>query len=223
MTKTNQDGYTLIELMVATVVASIILIGIMSFLITTLVNNSIRSARADLLREAQLALDVMVLDVRTSANVDPNNRIEDDNSPDAIATGGLGWESDANTLVLASAAQDTGGNIVFADAGHYTTEKNNIIYYLDNSTLFKRTIATDITNNAMTTSCPPDLATEDCPADRLSVKDVQSLVFRYYDATNTEVAPASARSVEATLTLQKTKYGRDVSVTYSTRMVFRNE
>lgn len=223
MKKLNQNGYTLMELMVAVVVASLIMIGMFSFLINAIVSNSVRTARADLLREAQLALDVMLRDVRLSADVDPNNRIVDVNSPNAGSTGGLGWESDADTLILATAAEDTSGNIIFADAGHYTTEKNNIIYYVSDNTLYKRTLAAGLVDNDMTTSCPPTLATSVCPADRLSVENVQSLVFRYFDATNTEVAPANARSVEALLTLQETKFGRDISVTYSTRMVFRNE
>ncbi|MDQ3065498.1 MAG: hypothetical protein M3Q36_04495, partial [bacterium] len=185
--------------------------------------NSIRTARADLLREAQLSLDVMLRDVRLSADAETNNRIVDVNSPNAGGTGGLGWESTDSTLVLATAAENTSDEIIFADAGHYTTEKNNIIYYVNSSTLYKRTLAADLVDNEMTTSCPPALADADCPADRLSVAYVQSLVFRYYDTTNAEVPPANARSIEATLILQKTKFGRDITVNYSTRMVFRNE
>lgn len=223
MRKLNQSGFTLMELMVAIAVSSLMMVGMLTFLVNSIVGNSVRTARADLLREAQLALDVMLKDVRLSADVDPNNRITDVNSPDAASTGGLGWESDADTLVLATAAQDTADNIIFADASHYSTEKNNIVYYLSGSTLYKRTLAADLPGNAMTTSCPPALATATCPVDRLSVENVQSLIFRYFDTTNTEVAPANARSIEAGLTLQTTKFGRTISATYSTRMVFRNE
>lgn len=211
------------ELVVATVVACILLLGIMSFLVTTLVNNTVRVARADLLREAQLALDVMVKDIRLSANVDENNRIEDDNSPDAVATSGLGWESDDDTLVLATAVEDGDGNIVFQDVTHYITEKNNIIYYVDGNILYKRTLASSATGNSATTTCPPDEADEDCPADRLSVGNVESLTFKYFDAVDAEVEPNQARSVEATLVLRTQRYGREIEVTYSTRTVFRNE
>jgi prepilin-type N-terminal cleavage/methylation domain-containing protein len=223
MKKLNENGYTLLELTVAIAIASMLLVGVLGFLVNSIASNSVRTARADLLREAQLALDVMLRDVRLSADVDPNNRIQDVNSPNAAGTGGLGWESNASTLVLATAAEDTAGNIIFADAGHYITEKNNIIYYVSGDTLYKRTLAADLPGNDTTTSCPPASATPSCPADRLSVRNVQSLVFRYYDATNTEVAPANARSVGATLTLQAIKFGKPVTVTYSTRMVFRNE
>lgn len=221
--KLNESGYTLIELIVAVVVSSILIIGIMTFLVNSIVGNSLRTARADLLREAQLALDVMVRDIRLSANAETNNRIEDSYSPNAAVTAGLGWESSADTLVLAVAAQDSSDNIIFTDAAHYITEKNNIVYYVTDGTLYKRSLASGVPTNDFTTSCPPDSATSVCPADRLCVKNVENLVFKYYDATNTEVDPSEARSVEVELTLTATKYGRPVTVTYNTRTVFRNE
>lgn len=219
----DQSGYTLVELVIAAVVSGIILVGIMTFLVNSLVNNSVRSARADLLREAQLSLDVMVKDIRLSANVDEINRWMDVNSPNAEATSGLGWKSDTDTLILATAAEDTSRNILFQDATHYITEKNNIIYYVDNGTLYKRTLAAPVAGNAAITSCPPAIADDDCPADRLSVANVSSLSFRYFDSNDNEVPPANARSVEATLGLRTEKFGREVDVTYTTRTVFRNE
>ena len=211
------------ELIVATALMSILLVGIMSFLVTTITNNAVRGARADLLREAQLSLDVMVKDIRLSAHAFEANNIDDDNSPNAATTNGLGWESDADTLVLATAAENTSGNILFSDPAHYLTLKNNIIYYVSDSTLYKRTLAADNPNNRAVTSCPPDEATGSCPADRLSVANVDSLTFRYFDGENNEVSPSLARSVETTLSLQTERYGREVDVTYSTRTVFRNE
>src|SRR5690606_12152635 len=101
--------------------------------------------------------------------------------------------------------------------------KNNIIYYVQDGTLYKRMLAADVPDNAIVTSCPPDEATGSCPADRLSVKDVDALTFRYFNANDEEVEPSLARSVEATLSLRTRQYGRDVHVTYSTRTVFRNE
>lgn len=223
MKKLNQEGFTLIEMLTATLVSAIILIGMMTFMVNSMVNNSVTSARADLLREAQLALDVIVKDIRLSASVDINNRISDANSPDAATTGGLGWGSDQDTLVLATAAEDTSGNIIFADAAHYITEKNNIVYYITDAKLYKRTIAADLPNNDFITSCPPEIATSVCPADRLSIDNAQNLTFRYFDASNIEVDPVAARSVEVELRLYDVKYGRPVEVSYKTRTVFRNE
>lgn len=218
----SERGYTLVELIVAISITSLLLTGVSTFLVNTMVGNSVREARADLLREAQLALDTMTKDIRLSSNVDDNNRWEDPNSPDAATTDGLGWTSNSQTLVLATAAEDIDRNIIFQDATHYLTEKNNIIYYVESGTLYKRILAADVPDNSSVTTCPPDGASSSCPADRLSVQNVASLTFRYFNSDNEEVAPSEARSVEARLALHAVRYGRNVDVTYSTRTVFRN-
>lgn len=223
MKKLGAHGYTLFELLVATAISGLILVGVMTFLISSLVNNSVNTARADLLREAQLALDVMVKDIRLSASAEQVNRWADDHSPNADTTNGFGWSSDANTLVLATAATRTDNSVIFSDVTHYITEKDNIIYYVADDTLYRRTLAADLPDNAATSSCPPQLASSSCPADRLSVKNVTGLTFRYFDASNNEVEPEFARSVEANLNLHAVKFGRDIDVNYTTRTVFRNE
>lgn len=221
--KNQQEGYTLIELIVATTIIAILLVGIMTFLTTTMINNSVRNARADLLREAQLTLDVVTRDIRLSANVDAANRLEDPNSPDEGDIEGFGWNSDNDTLVLATAVEDNDRNIVFQDQAHYITEKNNIVYYIQNGNLYKRTIAADIEGNRLSTTCPEDLADNDCRPDIRLAENVQNFTVRYFDALNQEVNPDQARSVEITLILHKRRYGRDVTAEYSTRTVFRNE
>lgn len=219
----SNKGFTLIEIIVATMVSTLLLIGILTFLTATLVNNSVRQARADLLREAQLALDTITRETRLSANVDETNRIEDPNSPNAEEQDGLGWVSDSDTLVLATAVEDNNRNIIFQDATHYITEKNNNIFYLDNGNLYRRRIAADIDGNSEKTSCPPDAATGGCPADVRLVQNVNSFEINYYNAMDEEVDPSEARSIELTLSLRAVKYGREVNVQYNTRTVFRNE
>lgn len=211
------------ELLVATVIMSVLIVGIMTFLTTTMVNNSVRNARADLLREAQLTLDVLTKDIRLSANVDAANRLEDPNSPDAAETEGFGWVADSDTLVLATAVEDTDRNIIFQDEAHYITEKNNIVYYIQDGNLYKRTIAADIDGNRLSTTCPEAAATSSCRADTKLAENVQNFSVRYFDAINQEVEPDQARSVEITLALHKRQFSRDVTAEYTTRTVFRNE
>lgn len=219
----DSHGFTLVEMLVAIAITGLVMVGVMTFLVTSTVNNSVRGARADLLREAQLSLDVLGRDVRLSANSDPANRIEDPNSPDAETTNGLGWSSNSSTLVLATAAEDNDRNIIFQDATHYITEKNNIVYFVDNGILYKRTLAADVPNNRMRTSCPEALSSAICPSDTKLIEGVTGFSVNYHNSLNQEVEPAQARSIEVKLTLQKQKYGREVNAEYSTRMVFRNE
>lgn len=219
----SEQGFTVVEMIVACVIASLLMIGIMTFLVNSLVNNSVREARSDLMREAQLTLDAMTKDIRLSSAAQENNDVEDDNSPDAGSTNGLGWESDSDTLVLASSVEDDDGNIVFEDVTHYLTEKNNLIYFLQDGSIFKRTIANPVADNTATTSCPASVADDDCPADRELVKNVTGFTVTYYDALDNEVLPANARSIGLSITLEADVYNRTVDATYETRMVFRNE
>ena len=68
--------------------------------------------RTDLLNKAQAGLDVINNDIRLSGNADLNNRISDDNAPGA-PDDKLSWLSDSDTLILATAVEDTNGDIIF--------------------------------------------------------------------------------------------------------------
>ena len=219
----KQTGFTLSELIVAVSITSLLLIGIMTFLISSLADNSVKEAKADLLREAQLTLDALVKDARLSAGVDEANTITDSNSPNAEATYGRGWESNASTLILTRSAEDSNRNILFQDANRYITEKDNVIYFTNDRTLYKRTFAAEVTDNRRKTSFPSNSTTNDCPADVELVKNVDNFSIKYFDGMNNEVDPSQARSIEVALNLSANKFGKQVDANYTTRTVFRNE
>lgn len=219
----NKSGFTLIELLVAISVTSIVFIGIMTFLVNSLAGNAAREAKADLLRESQLSLDVITKDARLSSGVLPENTVSDPNSPDAESTFGRGWVSTNNTLILARSAEDSNRNILFEDPIHYVTAKDNVVYFIKDGSLYKRTISADIANNSSKTSCPKEESDADCPADIRMVQNVESFSVRYFDGLDNEVEPEQARSIETSLTLKVNKFGREVKANYTTRTVFRNE
>lgn len=215
----NQKGFTLVELVAATAITGILIIVIMSFLINSLVQISVDTARADLLRNAQISLDTITRDLRASSNAYDTSSIPDDHAPGETEN----WESTTDTLVIATAALDSDKNILFADELHYTSFKNNNVYFVENGTLYKRTLAANVPENAATTTCPIDQANEDCPSDIVLTRDVKQFTLHYYDGNGDEVAPSAARSVGVTLELAATKYGRDITAEYTTRTVFRNQ
>lgn len=217
--KTNQKGFTLVELLVATAITGILIIVIMSFLTNSLVQISVDSARSDLLRNAQISLDVMTRDIRSSSNAYDTSSILDEHAPGE----GEVWESSSTTLVLATAAIDSDNNILFADELHYTSHKDNNVYFVRDRVLYKRTLAADVPNNSARTSCPEIAADEGCPSDIVLSNDVHGFTLRYLDGNGDEVIPSSARSVEITLDLSATRYGREVTASYTTRTVFRNQ
>lgn len=217
-----QKGFTLVELLVATAITGILIVVIMSFMSDSLVEINMSSKRADMLQDAHIALDAAVGDIRLSSHAIENNRWGDEFAPSAPGDE-FSWQSNASTLILDTAALDGERNVIFEDPLHYTSYKNNRIYYVANNVLYRRTLAAPVDGNAASTTCPDTSNVVDCPPDSVLARDVSAFTVRYFDAQNAEVSPVSARSVELTLTLHAEPYGRPIDATYTTRTVFRNE
>lgn len=215
----SSKGYTVAELAIALSVTSILIIIIIGFMTSSLTQYTTDTTRANLLNSAQVGFDVATSDIRLSANADQNNRWPDSNAPG----GDFSWSSDSDTLVLARAAEDEDGNIIFADPAEYISYKNNVVYFLENGTLYKRTIAGPDAANTAVTTCPAASANASCPADRVILENVIAFEVRYYDEQDQTVSPAEARSIELNARLEKEQFGQPVTVDYTTRMVFRND
>lgn len=218
----DKKGITLVELLLSISIISILSLILMNFMVNWLQQHLVTQTRAQLLSEAQVVLDTVTNDIRLSSAADQNNRILDPNAPGAPGDQ-QSWQSNAATLVLATAVEDTNGNIVFSDPANYTSEKNNTIYFLQNGVLYRRVIAAGIANNKAHTTCPTSIATEECPADRKLAENVSSFSVRYFNAANQDVQPTSARSIQVEVTLQKQAFGQQVQSSDKARMVFRND
>lgn len=215
-----QGGFTIVEVVTATAITGILIIVIMTFTVNSFAQISINSARGDLLSDAEISLDTATRDIRLSAGAGDNNHVAD---PHAPGGNDFSWESNASTLVLETAAQNSNRQILFQDPLHYTSWKDNVIYFVKDGALYRRQLAVNAPNNAMRTTCPASAATSACPKDTKLVENVTALQVRYIDGNGTQVTPSNARSVELKLQLKATKYHRDVSAEYTTRTVFRNE
>lgn len=218
----HANGYTLVEVVIALTVTSMLMFIIIDFTTNSIVQYSNTEIRSQLINDAQSSLDAISTDIRLSGNADMNNRWPDENAPNAPSDE-YSWASTPNTFVLASAVEDTNGDIVFEDPALYIPKKNNNVFFIAGNKLYKRTIAAPVDNNSVTTSCPGNKATANCPADRVLLDNVDTFAVKYYNALNEEVTPSDARSIELYVNLKKVTYGRTVSADYSTRMVFRND
>ena len=217
----HQQGFTIVELMVAIFITTLITIVITDYMMQNTRSSIITSSQQNILREIEQSLDEVATDIRVSANADTNNRNADPNAP----TNGdqYSWASNANTLVLAKAAQTPSGNIMFSDPQLYVTHKDNLIYFVKNGTLYRRRVAAPIAGNGNPTTCPVNLATSSCPRDRELLHNVTNWQVEYLDGNNVAVAPTNARSVRLTLSAAEKKYGKLQSASYTTWMVFRND
>lgn len=218
-TRLQQKGFTIVEALIGITVTVILLMIIMNFMANYFRQHAISTTKANLLSDSQKTLDIIGEDIRLSAAADQQNRWPDAYAPNS--TNQYSWQSDGDTLILATAVEDTDGNIIFADASQYISEKNNNIYFVSNNRLYKRTLASPVEANQSVTTCPS--GTDICPADELLAEHVQSFSIRYLSATEDEVLPTAARAVELHLLLSKRQFGKDISAQYTTRMVFRND
>ena len=191
-----------------------------AFVETWLQQESLSTARTNLLANAETSLDMINNDIKLSGSVDDTNRWDDANGPGGNPTG---WTSGSQTLVLAKAAVDSSNNILYSDPSSYITQKDNEVYYLSGTTLYRRTIRSSSSTDAAVTTCPAALATSGCPADEVVATGVSSLNFSYYDASENIVTPTNARSIQTTITLSSLVGGQTAKATYATRMVFRNK
>lgn len=213
-------GFTLIELLITMTLMSLVGITLSQFIASWFEASSLTQARTNLLTNAESALDKVSTDIKLSGSADDNNRWPDNNAPSA--PGNLySWASNSSTLVLAKSATDSSGNVIYSDPNNYITLKDNVIYYVSNGTLYRRTLSSGNANDAAITTCPPP-GQSGCPADISVANRVTNFAVQYYDANENVVAPSSARSIELDITLQTTQGGKTVSATYNTRMVFRN-
>lgn len=217
----RQDGFTIVELMVAIFITTLMTIVITDYMMQNTRSSIITSSQQNILREIQQSLDEVTADIRVSANADSNNRNADSNAPSAGDQ--FSWASTASTLILAKAAQTSNGSILFSDPQHYVTHKDNLIYFVKNGTLYRRRVAAPITGNGNPTTCPANLATAACPKDRELLHGVTNWQIEYLDGNNTAVAPTNARSIRLTLSAAQKKYGKIQSASYTTWMVFRND
>lgn len=216
----QQRGFTVIELVITITLVSILSLVLANFIADWLQTSSTTQARTKLLANAQSALDNITGDIQLSGNADQTNRWADANGPGGNQ---YGWQSNSSTLVLARIATTKQNVVIYSDPANYITEKDNIIYYVTNKTLYRRVLKDDDPTTAAVTTCPPASATGSCPADRAIAKDVTAFSATYYDAEDTVVTPTDARAVQLAITLSYGVGGRTVTANYATRMVFRND
>lgn len=219
MKKLSQAGFTLVETLIVVGVVAIVLGIVGQFAIGSLAQSSKQAARADLLGQSQIALDKMISDIRLSSGVDEKNRWPDPNN----GGNSLSWASNAGTLVLATAAMNSADNIIFADPTMYISEKNNVIYYVQNGNLYKRVLASSVAGNVAKTTCPPSKVTASCPGDTVMLNNVVTFSLKYFNGDDQEVLPTNARSVQMTVKTSVKKFSQTISSEYTTRAVFRND
>jgi prepilin-type N-terminal cleavage/methylation domain-containing protein len=217
---TDKNGFTLVELIVVLLIMSVLSIVLMNFVADWLQVSSEAQAEVNLTSTAQLALDKVTNDIMLSGSVDATNRWPDPNGPGGNE---YGWTSNAQTLILAKVAINSSGQPIFTDSSDYVTLKDDEVYFLSGTTLYRRTLASGQTGDIAVTTCPQSDASSSCPPDNVVATGVTGWSVSYYGINGDVVSPADARSVQLSITLSSQYGSQPITASYTTRMVFRNE
>lgn len=217
----KQRGFSLVELLIATTVISILTLVMMNFVANRILDNAVKNARSDIQLQTQQTLDTISKDIKYAGNVDDHNRWADSHAPGSPGND-FSWTSDSHTLILAAPVQDTSGNIVYQDHPGYVSYKDNLIYFLSNGSLYKRTLAAQVSGNSKNTTCPASVS--NCPHDDpLLANNVTSFSIGYFDANDNPVAASAARSIDVTIQVNKRVFTKNLSANYTVRTVLRNQ
>ena len=217
--KQNQSGFTLVELMLVMIIMGIMSLTLSTFISTWLQTSGLAETRAKLLSNAETALDTASNDIMLSGNVDQTNRWPDPNGPGGST---YGWQSGSQTLILAKVATDSSGNPIFLDSTDYITQKDDVIYFLSGTTLYRRILASNSSNDSAVTTCPASDAASSCPPDTVIATGVTNWLVTYYGNNGAVVSPDNARAIQLSITITAPFENQTISASYTTRMVFRN-
>lgn len=227
----NERGYSLVELLVAISMSTILVLAIGNFATNSVVSTNQDYNKTLVLTNAKEAVTVVARQIRLATSVLDENSIDDPHAPGAPGdlTSWSGASGVGSPLILAVPSRDSNGDIMFQDGMHTKLYTDNVIFYLDSSTgkLMKRTIVHPeavLAGTSAKTTCPPTLATALCPADVTVVDDVANLTTGYLDENGTTpTSPSGTEAVSYTVTETRVISGKSYSGTYSTIATLRNK
>jgi hypothetical protein len=204
MKQLNNDGFTVPELITTIVTTGIILTMITGFTLAYWRYTALLEGDLDTYVSRVNAGDILRELIGSSTGLIVQNSIPDENTlvPDESIDGGLFWEP--IRAIPGNTALNTSENYIpliyfkrhsFTAANEFIFDnelpyEDEYILYADtgNRTIRLRSLANpNAPENRLTTSCPPDIASDTCPADRLIADEISSVDLRYFSRTGNEV------------------------------------
>lgn len=215
----TESGFTIVELLLAVSIAMVISTVLMTVSLSYYGNVIQNNQAAELAIKNHYALRAIIEDIRLADSIEPTGVLSDANSPTD------GWTTDdaANTLIIGSPATTTAYDVIYDESTGYPY-RNELVYFVSGTNLYKRTIKnTAAIGNRATTSCPVNAASSGCPADKTYSSHTDDISFRFFDETNALTTdPSLARSVEVTLTSSRRAFGKTISYTNTIQTTLRN-
>lgn len=212
-------GFTIVELMISISVIGIISVGMLAAITNYFAVITRNGLLVEMTVSSQNLLRATVEELRYGAGVRQTNTITDPNGP------GGGWNtSNANfVIIIATPAIDSANNYLI-DPLTGQPYNNELVYFKEGTTLYKRTLAhPSATGNKLLTSCPEAISSTTCPADRELSENIDDMLFTLYDQDNALTTNTLlARSVEIDLAMVKDTFGDPLTLDNNIRVTLRN-
>ncbi len=214
----KQSGFTLTELIISITVATFLTLVLFTVTVYYYANILQAQATTEMALESQTILTQLTDDIRLADAISSTNQIADANGP----AGGWVTSDPSNILIIESPAVTSTRDIIYNDSTGLPY-KNEFIYFSSGTTMYKRVLANaSAVGNIAKTTCPT--ATSTCPLDRIFTSNLSNLSFTFYDANDATTANAgSARSVVLTVDMAKKVFGKNITLSNSTRVTLRNQ
>lgn len=218
-TETDQNGFTLAELLISISVIGIMMISVMAVTLNYYVLMARTNLRADMTNDSQTLLRATVEAIRYGAGVRQSATIADPNAP----AGGWNTSNSAFVIIIAVPATDSSDSYII-DSSTGEPYNNELVYYKSDSQLYRRTLKnTAAAGNAAVQTCPPETATQSCPADTALLENLSDMVFELYDQDDAITEePLNARSIKINLSMVKDTFGEPITINNSIRVTLRN-
>jgi len=214
------SGFTVVELTISLTIASILAVVLFTATFYYYVTTAQAETSTNLALESQSVLSQLTDDIRLADSIASTNSISDPNGP------GGGWTTSdpSNIIIIESPAVDSSRNLIYDPTTGFPY-KNEYIYFMNGTNMYKRVLAnTAATGNTAKTTCPAASATSTCPPDRVFSTNLSNLTFTFYDANDATTSDATkARSVLFRVDLAKKMFGKNITLSNSTRVTLRNQ
>jgi type II secretory pathway pseudopilin PulG len=196
----DSRGFTITELLVVIILTTLLTLIVMVFAFDLWRTSAIQESQNDTLLSRYNAGDSLREQIGASAGLIIQNSIPDSNTlaPDTSIAGNTYWQPihaiPGTTNIPASGnysplmyfrrySTDNSKAYIMNGTSPYEDE---FILYLDGSqkALMQRTLVNpSAVNDKLKTTCPPDIATGSCPADKVIASDLSSVATRYFSRT----------------------------------------
>lgn len=200
----DQQGLTIVELLVVIAVSSILMTVITVFALSYWTNSAVLQSDEDTLVTRLNSSDYIRSAIDSASGLITQNDLADSHTenPDTTDSSGQYWvpiHAVPGTITVGSAGTitpviyfnrpsiDTSKSIVMNGTIPY---QDDVILYLNGATkqLLARTIAnSSAVNNRAKTTCPAALATASCPQDTIVADNVQSVSMRYFSRSGNTI------------------------------------